>query len=416
MIFFIAIFILGAIIALAFVWLSKQTEDPEPEEFRADQANLESLESEEFRADQANLESLESDFGRISEFLVTAANSKGALYAYDLLRFTRLGPDLDLHLLGHVVGDEIYKQKGIPGMAHCTHDFRNACSHSIVVGALLENGREVFDTINDACRQSPGGSGAYTMCFHGFGHGVLAYAEYDMEKAVELCLLVGTDEYHQNEAYQCIGGAVMEMKDGIHNEELWAPQKDKFVDADNPLSLCQADYMVDGAKHLCYAYITPYLFDAIGGHGNQPTADIFAASMKLCESELEEKYRRVCYAGFGKEYIVLAKNLNIQALDNLNSDEVTKVENWCDKAPHNYGALECKLAVVDSLYWGGENDFQASVKYCSEISAKDRTSCFNLFYTNVLFYKHTPDLNKKICATVPVEHQSGCKAKLLPQL
>jgi len=398
-------FILIVVAVLAFIGFSEQTkykDRPMPSQA-------------EFRADQSNLESMGSDFGRISEFLAETAVNKGALYAYELLRFTRLGPGLDLHLLGHVVGDEIYKQEGLAGMAHCTPDFRNACSHSIVVGALLENGLEVFDTVNDVCRQSPGGSGAYTMCFHGFGHGVLAYTEYDMEKTVELCLLTGTDEYGQNEAHQCIGGAVMEMKDGIHDKELWAPQKAKFVDVDNPLSLCQADYMVPGAKHFCYVYITPYLFDAITGTPEAlPTPDIFADSMKLCEAEPDENYRRICYGGFGKEYITLAKDLNIQAMNNLNSDEITKVDSWCDEAPNDYGALECKLEVVNSLYWGGENDFKASVKYCSEISAKDRVPCFNRFYNNVLSYRNTPDLKKTICNAVPAEYQSECEAKLSP--
>ena len=397
------VLVLVVVVSLAFIGLSKQNKGYDQPPSQA-----------EFRADQDNLERLGSDFGRISEFLAATAVNKGALYAYDLLRFTRLGPNLDLHLLGHVVGDELYKQKGLPGMANCTPDFRNACSHSIVVGALLENGMEVFDTVNDVCRQSPGGSGAYTMCFHGFGHGVLAYTEYDMKKTVELCLLTGTDEYGQNEAHQCIGGAVMEMKDGIHDKELWAPQKAKFVDVDNPLSLCQADYMVGGAKHFCYVYITPYLFDAVGGHGIQPTPDIFADSMKLCEAEPEERYRRICYAGFGKEYITLAKNLNIQAMNDLTDDEVTEVNDWCDEAPHDYGARECKLEVVNSLYWGGENGFKASIKYCSGISTEDRDICFDRFYSNVLSYKHTPDLKKTICTTVPDDYQVGCEAKLLP--
>ena len=224
---FIIAFILVIVVGLVLGVLNKQDGDYQ----------YQVPSSEEFKVDQAKLRDIMSDFVRISEFLAETADNKGALYAYDLLKFTRLGPNIDLHLLGHVVGDELYKQKGLAGMANCTPDFRNACSHSIVVGALIENGMDVFDTVNDVCQQSPGGSGAYTMCFHGFGHGVLAYTKYDMEKTVELCLLTGTDDYEHNEAHQCIGGAVMEMKDGIHDKEVWAPQKSKFVKADNPLSL-----------------------------------------------------------------------------------------------------------------------------------------------------------------------------------
>ena len=95
----------------------------------------------------------------------------------------------------------------------------------------------------------------------------------------------------------------MEMKDGIHDREIWGPQKSKFVDADNPLSLCQADYMIEGAKHFCYMYITPYLFDAvIGTPETRPTPDIFASSMKMCEAEPDERYRRTCYASLETKF------------------------------------------------------------------------------------------------------------------
>ena len=138
--------------------------------------------------------------------------------------------------------------------------------------------------------------------------------------------------------------------------------------------------------------------------------------MSLCEAEPDERYRRICYAGFGKEYITLSKGLNIQDMVNLTSDEITKVNNWCNEAPHDYGSLECKLDVVNSLYWGGENGFKSPVKYCSEIDVKDREPCFNRFYSNVLSYYHTSDLNKEICFSVPSEHQPECRVKLLSQL
>ena len=100
-------------------------------------------------------------------------------------------------------------------------------------------------------------------------------------------------------------------------------------------------------------------------------------------------------------------------MTDLNSDEISKVNKWCEEAPNDYGALECKLEVVNSLYWGGENDFEAAVKYCSEIDEPDRELCFNHFYNLVSFFYHTPDLNRSICQAVPPKHKSSCEIILL---
>ena len=70
---------------------------------------------------------------------------------------------------------------------------------------------------------------------------------------------------------------------------------------------------------------------------------------------------------------------------------------------------------VNSLYWGGENGFEAPVKYCSEIDLEDRGVCFDRLYSNVLSYRNTPGLNQAVCLSVPTEYQAGCQAKLLPK-
>ena len=58
------------------------------------------------------------------------------------------------------------------------------------------------------------------MCFHGFGHGVLAFSDYELPKALELCEKVGTEKYDYQEAKECVGGALMEMRGGMHNPVL----------------------------------------------------------------------------------------------------------------------------------------------------------------------------------------------------
>src|SRR6185369_5825096 len=56
-------------------------------------------------------------FQELSDRFAALANKKGAVYAYEVLREAPLPPGTDLHLLGHTVGDILYKQKGVAGIA-----------------------------------------------------------------------------------------------------------------------------------------------------------------------------------------------------------------------------------------------------------------------------------------------------------
>ena len=88
-----------------------------------------------------SLQNKEMNFAELSKFFIALAKDKGGGYAYQALAYATMHalipPNIDTHLLGHVVGDELFKQKGLDGMRVCTDDMRNACSHSIVVGGLL---------------------------------------------------------------------------------------------------------------------------------------------------------------------------------------------------------------------------------------------------------------------------------------
>ncbi len=211
----------------------------------------------------------EYGFRELSDYFEDLALDKGALYAFDVLREAKLPPNIDIHLLAHTVGDILYKQKGAAGILLCTQDFRNACSHTIVIGTLLEKGPDSFKEIAALCKKAPGGPGAYTMCFHGLGHGVLAYNGYDLAKAAEMCGLSGAPG--GKEEAECIGGTVMEMVSGVHDKEVWEAKKGEYFKDSDPLYPCTAAFMPASAKRMCYTYLTPHLFGFYGGDEHNPT-------------------------------------------------------------------------------------------------------------------------------------------------
>ncbi|MEK6901155.1 MAG: hypothetical protein AABX37_02335, partial [Nanoarchaeota archaeon] len=223
-------------------------------------------------------------FAELKEYFTKLAKEKDSAYAFDVLKRAKLPANTDTHLLGHAVGDILYEQKGAQGIVVCTEDFRNACSHSIVVGLLSDKGEDALLEIDKACKEAPGGKGAYGMCYHGLGHGILAYSGYDEEKTVAICQKTA-------QVSQCISGSVMELiSGGFHDRELWEKQRKKYLIPDEPLSLCEGDIIPSEAKWQCFSYLTPYLWEAVSANIGNPTEEDHKKAFALCE-KAEEEYR-----------------------------------------------------------------------------------------------------------------------------
>ncbi|MBI3420889.1 MAG: hypothetical protein HY006_02395 [Candidatus Sungbacteria bacterium] len=359
-----------------------------------------------------DLEGVVLSFKELAKYFTKLAEAKGAPYAFEVLRIAPIPPNTDMHLLGHIVGDILYRQQGAEGMRVCTQDFRNACSHSIVVGLFTEKGETALPQIVEACRQAPGQSGAYTMCFHGLGHGILAALDYDMPRAIEICKKTG-----RSELSQCISGMVMEIiGGGFHNKELWEKQHKKYLSDPNPLSLCQQDFMPSEARSMCFVYLTPHLFEAAGGSLASPTPKDFKKAFTLCDAlPLPDTVNRnSCFGGFGKEFVVLAKNRDIRNIEYMTQEELGRIRTWCFLAPHEKGITACVEHAMQSLYWGGENDRDVAIRFCSLMSEDPyRSSCFENLIGAVSFYVKDPRYRKEFCGEIPADLHKTCREKLI---
>ncbi|NQV92955.1 hypothetical protein HQ403_00475 [Candidatus Kaiserbacteria bacterium] len=355
-------------------------------------------------------------FKELSVYFEDLAKEKGASYAFDVLGRVELPQNIDLHLLGHIVGDQLYIQEGIDGIKKCSQDFRNACSHSVVIGALIENGEGILPEVKNACHGAPGGVGAYTMCFHGFGHGVLAYNDYTLPDAVEFCKKVGTEEFYNREYVECVGGAVMEMIAGVHDRATWEEKSHIYFKESDPLYPCSADFIDDEVRGICYTYLTPHLFEAVGANLGKPTAYDFDKAFKLC-SVLPEKdtlSRNACYGGFGKEFVVLAQNRDIRKIESMNEEQLRKVFSWCLLADTKEGVTQCMFSAVQSLYWGGENDPGAVTRFCSLIEESSyQGACFGEIIGAMSTYVNDSVYREEYCKKIPFQYRNQCKEILL---
>ncbi|TSC85983.1 MAG: Uncharacterized protein G01um10147_1050 [Microgenomates group bacterium Gr01-1014_7] len=353
-------------------------------------------------------------FDELKAYFTDLSEKKGAKVAFEVLKEANLPPNTDLHLLGHVVGDALYKQQGANGIQICTEDFRNACSHSIVVGLFTDKGEDALDEIKEACKKSPGGLGAYIMCYHGLGHGILAFEGYDFPKTIELCQKTSTTEHQNSEYPECVSGAVMEIiSGGGHDKKLWAKLRPNYLKLDNPFYICSPEFMPNEGRSRCYDYITPFLWEAVGGDINNPNETDFQKSFKLCNQISETNYRNICFRGFGKEFVGLAQSKDIRKVDQMDNSRLKKIVNWCSLAEEKEGVRECLDHALNSIFWGGENDYHASIRFCNAVDDPDnKNACFLSLIGQVSYYIKDSKYRQSFCNGLPEEFKAECKKRL----
>lgn len=354
------------------------------------------------------------NFQELSSYLTKIADVKGAVYAFEILKRAKLPAKVDTHLLAHTIGDMLFKQKSAQGIQYCTHDFRNACSHSIVIGLFLEKGEKAIAELAPLCRKAPGGKGAYGMCFHGLGHGVLALSDYDMQNAVRICESLSSGE-NKVESRECIGGTMMEMVSGVHDRETWKKQVVNYF-TDDPLSPCDRAFVPSYAKPICYTYLTPHLVTLAGGSLSDPREEIFKKAFPYCNRIPEEdKANRIaCFGGFGKEFVVLARDKDVRDIASMTEIEMRKIYNWCDLAEVEDGVQHCLFQALTSMYWGGENTRIGAERFCSVASDLfSRSTCFSRLTGLISFYIDDKEYKKSYCSEIPEAYRSDCKRRLL---
>jgi hypothetical protein len=358
------------------------------------------------------------DYMELSRYFSALAEEKGALYAYEVLRRGEFPPNTDTHLLGHVVGEKLYQESGASGMEHCTDEFRNACSHAIVVGLLVEQGEGSLSSMGDICRRAPGGRGAYTMCFHGLGHGIFAYTDYDLSKTIALCRTLGTAAHKGREYGQCFGGVVMELiGGGDHDKARWQQARSIYLDTKDPLAPCNRAVTPPELKSICYLYLTPHLYSFDGGNLAHPTTEdfrnAFSNAFSYCELVEGKQEKDSCFAGLGKEFPSLAQSRDIRRIEDISVEKLKQVYAWCDLAGHTEGREACLRSVVQSLFWGGENDPRAAISFCEvAVGAEDRDACMGELLgaaRNYIPLEARPSFCPRFSG---VENQALCKESL----
>jgi hypothetical protein len=205
---------------------------------------------------------------------------------------------------------------------------------------------------------------------------------------------------------------VMEIiSGGDHDRKTWSEKNKKYMRGSDPLFPCNSEMVPQAAKGMCYVYITPHLFNFAGAELGNPKEEDFKKAFTYCDAlTLEDPNRNICFGGFGKEFVVLAKARDIRNVSDISEEEINKVLKWCDLAGNQNDIGSCVMYALGSTYWGGENDRSASVRFCSAVKESDlKDRCFNELIRMVNFYINDSNYKREFCSEIPPEYSANCK-------
>jgi hypothetical protein len=109
---------------------------------------------------------------------------------------------------------------------------------------------------------------------------------------------------------------------------------------------------------------------------------------------------------------VLAKERDIRNMNSFTTTELQTVHDWCGLAHKQEGVDYCTEGAVTSLFWGGENNPQVSVDFCSLAGDADKDSCFDVLLGNAQQYLNSNEALNNFCGLLPQPYKETCLQKI----
>lgn len=354
------------------------------------------------------------------------AERKGAVYAFEIRRRAAFPAGIDTHALGHIIGYVLHEQEGgaraILQCAKYQQHNDDACMHGVVIQEFVTRGIGALTDLARSCETAGRGTPAYYYCFHGIGHGIVAYLDYDFETSITRCkeaaeAAVGEDadtDYQAEFVWkQCIDGASMEATLGQHDQEAWAKVAHRYMPPDDLLMPCNASYMPDAMRMSCYAYARGRMLSAEGLKRDdtvfEPAA--YRRAISHCQGVPNIDDRKACYGGFGVYFTFAANGQDDRWFESMSDAAIKKVHDLCMLAPGLDAQSPCTLTAAESLV--DKSDSARTVLRFCEL-APDETIQDRCYSVSTMFAKMYLSFPQFVlmCLQIPEPYAATCWDRL----
>lgn len=301
-----------------------------------------------------------------------------------LIEASEGGASYECHLEAHYLGRAGYDVYQERVFEECTTDCHSGCYHGALESLFQKEGSGLIERAIAICtsRDTPF---KVAQCFHGIGHGLLAFTHYDVPETLRLCQSLGSDEAKNS----CYGGVFMEnVQAGLglgFADEGHVSEWVKWDDLHYPCNILTDD---PDAQARCYEMQTSWML-IVESYDYKKVA-------AAC-SEADPAMVPICFQSLGRD------------IGSATLRNTTRIQELCTLVPDAYhgscitGALNI---IID--FWGSALGDQAS-SFCATVEpAASRRACFERLAErmNDIFLTH--EERRAQCASFPESYTYLC--------
>ncbi|MBI2056486.1 MAG: cupredoxin domain-containing protein [Candidatus Sungbacteria bacterium] len=303
-----------------------------------------------------------------------------------LLKDSDGGATVDCHQESHAVGRIGYELYGpsvfLDGTAACHSGYY----HGAMETFLKEKGTQnLAESVAEVCNKFPTSFGIFE-CLHGVGHGVVAYQDYDLPKALETCGMLKTD-YDRN---SCYGGTFMENVVAAQGMGAIVGHGTKWANNIEPHFPCNKINQEFNIQYQCYQMQTSWMLTIYG-------YDFAKVALECLKARADMIL--VCFKSFGRD----------AAGHTLRNPQ--KIVELCAKVPHETADYyeQCIIGAVNVIidFWGDGLKQQAT-DLCKLVDGKGKKICYSTIAWRINDIFTAKESKKYVCETFEDGYRNLC--------
>lgn len=298
---------------------------------------------------------------------------------------------VDCHQRVHKVGRFNYELQGSKAFTTINSECMSGYTHGVTEAFFQEHGTEnLAANLELICQGQQSGFYAH-QCFHGVGHGLMAYNDYDLPAALQACdTLPPTGSTIES----CYTGVFMENVVGaIGVDEAKAAQNaqdfhtSSWLSSD-PLFPCNAVEVK--YKNACYVFQTSRMIQI-------PDFD-YRKVASSCGS-IEPEYQSVCFLSMGRD------------VSNSLGSNYAEIEATCSYSENPEYQMSCIGGASQDKFWH-ESEQDDALGMCKAMQSRGaKQTCYGTISLRGSEIIATHEGSQAFCAKFEPEYQQSCSIK-----
>jgi len=335
----------------------------------------------------------EAEFASINMFRIAKNNNElnhwlkimGAKKVMQkLLNDSGGGSTIDCHQESHAIGKMAYELFGASAFKEGDSSCHSGFYHGAMESLLVQKGTlNLAQNIDDICNSFNTGFGKFE-CLHGVGHGVVAYVNYNLPQALQICGQLKTN-YDKN---SCSGGAFMENVVSAQGFGAIPGHGTKWANQ-NPQFPCNAIDQSYDIQYQCYQMQTSWMLTLY----NYNFEKVISECLKVRPDMIS-----VCFKSTGRD----------AAGHTLRNPQ--KIIEICGKIPNERDYYnQCVIGALNVIvdFWGEKLGTKGS-EFCKLIPENGKSPCYSTLASRFFDVFNNSVERKSICNSFESAYQNHC--------